>query len=80
MKSIRNYILDNDLKIIINNGKIDIQNYNDIGSISEKEILIYTNKNIIKINGTKLKIGKLLSNEILILGNICSLIFEGLNE
>lgn len=80
MKSIRNYIIDNDLKIIIYKNKIDIQNYTDIGSISEKEINIYIDKTKIVIIGNKLKVEKLLSSEILILGTINYLKFEGINE
>ena len=80
MKSIRNYIKDDDLKIIIYKNKIDIQNYTDIESISEKEIIISVDSKIVKVSGSKLKVEKLLSSEILIFGNINNINFEGINE
>ena len=80
MKNVRDYIKDNNFKMTIKNNMIDIENYIDIGNISESEILIYLKDKKIKIKGTNLKISKLLNSEILILGNYKNIIFEGLNE
>ena len=76
MRNIREYIKDDNFKLTINNNKIDIENYTDIGSISDNEIIILIDTKKIKIKGKKLKISKLLNNEILILGNYQNIIFE----
>lgn len=80
MRNIREYIKDDNFKMNIKNNKIDIENYTDIGSISDNEIIIFINNKRIKIKGKNLKITKLLNNEILILGNYNNILFEGLNE
>ena len=80
MKNIREYIKDNNFKITIKKNMIDIENYTDIGSIFDNEIIIYLQDKTVKIKGNKLKITKLLNNEILILGNYKNILFEGLNE
>ena len=80
MKNIREYIKDNDFKMTIKNNMIDIENYIDIGNISDNEIILYISNKTIVIKGNKLKITKLLNNEILILGNYKDILFKGLNE
>lgn len=80
MRNIREYIKNDNFKITIIKNKIDIENYLDIGSISDNEIIILIDNEKIKIKGKKLKITKLLNNEILILGEFNNIIFEGLNE
>lgn len=80
MRNIREYIIDNNFKMTIKNNMIDIENYIDIGSISDNEIMIYLQNKTLKIKGNKLKISKLLNNEILILGNYKNIIFEGKHE
>ncbi|MBQ9024437.1 MAG: YabP/YqfC family sporulation protein [Bacilli bacterium] len=80
MRNIREYIKDPNFKLTIMKNKIDIQNYTDIDSISDNEIIILINEEKVIIKGYKLKITKLLNNEMLILGNYNNIIFEGLNE
>ena len=80
MKNIREYIKDNNFKMTIKNNMIDIENYIDIGNISDNEIILYISNKTIVIKGNKLKITKLLNNEILILGNYKNIFFKGSNE
>lgn len=80
MRNIREYINDDSFKIIIKYNKIYIENYIDIGNISDNKIVIFVKNKKIIINGTKLKITKLLKSEVLILGNYNDIIFEGENE
>ena len=80
LKNVRNYIKDNNYKLTLKNNIIDIENYTNIGNITEKEITIYINNLKILIKGNKLHINKLLNNEILIIGNYNNIIFEGINE
>lgn len=78
--SIRNYVKQDEFKILIKNDAIDVVNYSDLGDISDKEIVVFNlNKKII-IKGSNLSINKLLSSEILILGKYSSITFEGKNE
>ena len=69
-RSIRNYIDEDDLKIIVYKNKIDIINYSSIGEVTSN--LITFNNNI-KIEGKNLKIDKLLDNEVLITGKLNNL-------
>ena len=80
LKNVRNYVHDNDYKITLKNNIIDIENYDEIGNISEKEIIIYVDKIKIIIKGNNLNVKKLLNSEVLIKGNYNNIIFERDNE
>ena len=78
--NLRNYIYQKEFKITIKNNMIDIENFTNIGKIENYEIVIYNNKEKITIKGKNLSINKMLSSEVLILGNYNEIIFEGENE
>lgn len=78
--NLRNYIYQKEFKITINKNMIDIENFTNIGKIENYEIVIYNNKEKITIKGKNLSINKMLSSEVLILGNYNEIIFEGENE
>ena len=78
--NIRNYIYQKEFKITIKKNMIDIENFTNIGKIENYEIVIYNNKEKITIKGKNLSINKMLSSEVLILGNYNEIIFEGENE
>ena len=78
--NLRNYIYQNEFKITIKKNMIDIENFTNIGKIENYEIVIYNNKEKITIKGKNLSINKMLSSEVLILGNYNEIIFEGENE
>ena len=80
MRNIREYIKDDNFNICIKYNKIYIENYVDIGNISDNKIIIFVKNNKIIINGKNLKIIKLLNSEILISGNYYNIVFEGTNE
>lgn len=80
MRNIKNYVRQSDFKITLKNNIIDIENYSDIGNISNKEVIIFNNNQKIIIKGNNLTINKLLNEEILILGKYNNIIFEGNNE
>ena len=67
--NLRNYIYQKEFKITIKKNMIDIENFTNIG-----------NKEKITIKGKNLSINKMLSSEVLILGNYNEIIFEGENE
>lgn len=77
---LRNYIYQKEFKITIKKNMIDIENFTNIGKIENYEIVIYNNKEKITIKGKNLSINKMLSSEVLILGNYNEIIFEGENE
>jgi len=78
--NLRNYIYQKEFKITIKKNMIDIENFTNIGKIENYEIVIYNNKEKMTIKGKNLSINKMLSSEVLILGNYNEIIFEGENE
>ena len=78
--NLRNYIYQKEIKRTIKKNMIDIENFTNIGKIENYEIVIYNNKEKITIKGKNLSINKMLSSEVLILGNYNEIIFEGENE
>ena len=78
--NLRKYIYQKEFKITIKKNMIDIENFTNIGKIENYEIDIYNNKEKITIKGKNLSINKMLSSEVLILGNYNEIIFEGENE
>lgn len=78
--NLRNYIYQKEFKITIKKNMIDIENFTNIGKIENYEIVIYNNKEKITIKGKNLSINKMLSSEVLILGNYNEIIFEVENE
>ena len=78
--NLRNYIYQKEFKITIKKNMIDIENFTNIGKIENYEIVIYNNIEKITIKGKNLSINKMLSSEVLILGNYNEIIFEGENE
>jgi len=70
---LRNYILDEEFKIMVLKNKVNIVNYESIGHFDSNKIIIrYTDGDII-IKGIDLVVSKLLNDEILITGEIKSL-------
>ncbi len=80
IKNVRNYINQNEFKIILNNNIIDIQNYINIDKIDEKEMIILSSNKKIIIKGNNLSINRLMSNELLITGKYNNILFEDKNE
>lgn len=70
---IRSYVLEEKFEIKLGAHYINIVNYIKIIKIEQKEIVIEVPLKIIRIIGSNLAIQKLLSDEILITGNIYKL-------
>lgn len=66
--NIKNYIEDNNFKIIITNEYIYIYSYNKIINISDTSIEVLSTNKTIKIYGKNLLINKLDKKEMLIKG------------
>ena len=70
LKDLRTYILENEFKINILTGKVNIVNYTEIDHFDDTKVIIRYDKGIVKIKGENLTISKLLNDELLILGQI----------
>lgn len=76
LKDLRTYILENEFKINILIGKVDIVNYLEIDHFDDTKVIVRFDKGIVKIKGENLTISKLLNDELLILGKIKIVEFE----
>lgn len=75
-KKIKDYIIDDKLKINIFENKINIINYIDIVTIENERITVLSKDKKIIIRGSDLTLNKLLENEVLISGCIKSVELE----
>ncbi len=70
INKIINYLKDDSLKIVYFNNSINIVNYEKILEVKDNIVSLVKLNKIINIRGNKLKLNKLLDNEILITGLI----------
>lgn len=70
LNKLTNYINNTDYKIVLTNSCIDIINYTKLISINKTYISILIDNKKIIIKGDNLLPKKILSNEILLTGNI----------
>ena len=68
--SIRKYLLENDFKMTLTDGNVDILNYQEISVFDDNHIIIKSNSKFITILGNNLIITKWLADEILVNGEI----------
>lgn len=73
---IKNYIGENNFRIIIYNDKIDIINYKEIKELADNKIVINNDNNKIMIMGKNLKLYRLLNKELLVIGIIDNILFN----
>lgn len=76
LKDLRTYILENEFKINILTGKVDVVNYIEIDHFDDTKVIVRYDKGVVKIKGENLTISKLLNDELLILGKIKVVEFE----
>ncbi len=76
LKNLRNYISENEFRINIVTGKVDIVNYQTIDHFDDKRIIIEYDNGIITVKGQNLIISKLLHDEVLISGEIEAVEFK----
>lgn len=70
IKNLRSYLLEDEFQIRILENRVNIVNYDSIGQIDSNKVTLKHNKETIIITGDHLVISKLLTNEILVTGNI----------
>lgn len=73
LNRVENYLYDREYKIILKDNQINIINYDEIIDFSLTKISIRVNSKIIIIEGTKLIISKMLSDEVLVTGNVSNI-------
>ncbi|MGN0973478.1 MAG: YabP/YqfC family sporulation protein [Bacilli bacterium] len=75
-KRLSGYINNKEFKINIYNNLINIDNYDEIVTLTDNLIIIRYDKNYVYIKGNNLSIRRLLDNELLIDGNIGAINFN----
>lgn len=70
------YLIDNQYKITITNNYLNIINYQEIIDFSNKEISIRHNEGITIIKGNNLVVSKMQDEELLIKGDIKSILYK----
>lgn len=74
--NLKNYILESDFKIVYLPNKLDIVNYKDISHFDNNKIIVnYLDGNVL-VSGKNLVVSKLISDELLIEGNIDKIEFR----
>lgn len=70
VRKVRDYLLDDEFKMILLNNKINISNYEKIEYLDDDKVIVKYEKGKISIKGENITVSKLLNNEILITGSI----------
>ena len=70
VRKVRDYLLDDEFKMILLNNKINISNYEKIEYRDDDKVIVKYEKGKISIKGENITVSKLLNNEILITGSI----------
>lgn len=70
IKNLRGYLLEDEFQIRILEGRVNVVNYDSIGQIDSKKIVLKHNQGAVVIVGDHLVVSKLMTDEILITGNI----------
>ena len=73
MDRLDNYLYDREYKIIIKDNYVDIINYDEIVDFTLNKISVKYQKKTITIEGINLTISKMVTDEVLITGNISNI-------
>lgn len=74
--NVKNYIMEQDFKIVIKENGLYILNYDKLINISFDDVKVSLKRKIINIKGTNLLIKKLTKDELLITGEINNVEFK----
>ena len=72
-EKIREYIKDEEFRLVLFRDRVYITNYSEIITLNEKKISINNGDNLIVIKGENLIVNKLLEKEVLITGKILTI-------
>ena len=73
INNFRSFLLEDNFEIHIYKNKIDILNYTSMGHFDSNKIIVRNDNGSTVINGNKLVVSKLMSDEILITGEVKSI-------
>lgn len=76
IKDIRSYILDEEFKITILKNRVNVVNYTSIGHFDNNKVIIKYSDGQVIIKGDNLVVTRLMSDEILISGNLSAIEFR----
>lgn len=76
IKNIRSYILDEEFKITILNNRVNVVNYTSIGHFDNNKVIVKYNQGQVIIKGDNLVVTRLMSDEILISGDLSAIEFR----
>lgn len=76
IKNIRSYILDDEFKVTILKGRVNIVNYTSIGHFDNNMVVVKYQNGQIVIKGSELVVSRLMSDEILVSGNLSTIEFR----
>ncbi len=70
IKNLRSYLLEDEFQIRILNGKVNVVNYDSIGHFDSNKVILKYEAGSVIITGNHLVVSKLLTDEILVTGDI----------
>lgn len=70
LKNLRSYLLEDEFQIRILNGKVNVVNYDSIGHFDSNKVMLKHKDGAVVIIGEHLVVSRLLTDEILVTGNI----------
>ena len=76
IKNLRSYLLEDEFQIRVLDGKVNVVNYDSIGHFDSNKIILKYGTNAVVITGDHLVVSRLLTDEILITGNIKNIEFR----
>lgn len=70
IKNLRSYLLEDEFQIRILNGRVNVVNYDSIGHFDSNKVILKYQLGAVVITGDHLVVSKLLTDEVLVTGNI----------
>lgn len=76
VNNFRSYLLDEEFKITMIENRVDVVNYDSIGHFDSTKVMIRYKNKILSIKGKNLVVSRLLSDELLVTGEIQTIEFH----
>ena len=76
VNNLRSYLLDEEFKITMIENRVDVVNYDSIGHFDSTKVMIRYKNKVLSIKGKNLVVSRLLSDEVLVTGEIQTIEFH----
>lgn len=76
VNNFRSYLLDEEFKITMIENRVDVVNYDSIGHFDSTMVMIRYKNKVLSIKGKNLVVSRLLSDEVLVTGEIQTIEFH----